>query len=391
MKNSPSFPPVKPMRGSLNLEKRLQDLRIQVEETKVRQDSLESQKTNVLSPLQRQQIDIQWRQCQNELKLQTQQLQHVLSQFRHQQLREMNKELKTWVQRLQGIEKQSLVADQRKIQLLAIRDNVVSQSPVLYQLYEYTQDHLDLSTYFYLQWSQLNTLRFNQRRNYFEAEEEPEQLLKNIRQERNPKISMPEKQALEELHKLLSQLCRAYFALAEGILPIRTGTTGELPPANQPQAPMPSPAIPKPIASIFPATGKLQVQFDLERKQSVLTNALGLPLTGEKRSYQEYLNQGYQGIHHSYALSVSGADERAQQIPLMEALDCYLEALSLDESRHEAYFGIGFLYSMVKYFDQAFYFLDLAYHLSEQKPLIREFIEQVKAESRKDAKLGGKK
>lgn len=390
MKQSPSYPPVKSAVGSVNLEKRLQDLRIQIEETKARQESLESQKNQLLSPLQRQQMDLQLRQCHNELRLYYQHLQTLQSQLRHQHIREINKNLKLIYQRLQAVAKQTQGGEERKTQLMALRDQLVECAPGLYQLYETTQDHLDLSSYFYLQWSQLNTLRFNQKKNYLESESEPALLLKNIKDERVHKLSLPEKQGLDELQKNLQLVCRSYFELAENLLPVRTGTTGELPNAG-PSFPMlarqtiiaeNAPKVPE---LPLPGTGKLQVQFDLERKQSVLTNAYGLPTQGFKLSYQEYLTQGYQGVRCSYELAANGADEKAQQAPLLQALDCYLEAVSLDESRYEAYFGIGFLYAMVAYFEQAFYFLDLAYHLSDSQPLIRDFIEQVKAESRKEA------
>lgn len=397
MKQSPSFPPVKSAVGPVNLEKRLQDLRIQIEETKSRQESLESQKNQLLSPLQRQQMDLQLRQCHNELRLYHQHLQTIQSQLRHQHLREINKTLKAIFQRLQAVAKQNQSVEERKAHLMTLRDQLVTCAPGLYQLYETTQDHLDLSSYFYLQWSQLNTLRFNQKKNYLESESEPALLLKNIKDERVHKLSLPEKQGLDELQKNLQLVCRSYFELAENVIPVRTGTTGELPTVG-PSFPLLSrqtiitdthslstKQTPKSPEAPLPGTGKLQVQFDLERKQSVLTNAYGLPTQGVKLPYQEYLTQGYQGVSSSYQLAANGADEKAQQAPLLQALDCYLEAISLDESRYEAYFGIGFLYAMVAYFEQAFYFLDLAYHLSDRQLLIRDFIEQVKSESRKEA------
>lgn len=115
----------------------------------------------------------------------------------------------------------------------------------------------------------------------------------------------------------------------------------------------------------------LQVHFDPAHQRVLLRNRMGMTLNPHKKTYQEYLDQGLTCIDQAVK---SGF---ANTTPLQQAMDCFLEAISLNKKRYEAYFGLGYLYSLVRNLNHALYFLELAWKISHN-PAIWAFIQQVK-------------
>ena len=99
---------------------------------------------------------------------------------------------------------------------------------------------------------------------------------------------------------------------------------------------------------------------------------MGIVVNQQKKSYQEYLTQGFACIDHSAASNFQNNE------PLKEAIHCFLEAISLDKQRHEAFFGLGYLYALVRDVDHALYFLDIAQKISGH-PGIQALIMRVKS------------
>lgn len=62
---------------------------------------------------------------------------------------------------------------------------------------------------------------------------------------------------------------------------------------------------------------------------------------------------------------------------LEHGVTAFLEAMSLDKSRHEAYFGLGYLYALVQDANHALYFLDVAYKISGD-PAVAQLQQQVR-------------
>lgn len=131
----------------------------------------------------------------------------------------------------------------------------------------------------------------------------------------------------------------------------------------------PRPHIPSPIQ----AQKGLQVSFDMGSGKSTVRNAMGISLNQPKKSYGEYLQAGFQAIDQAVA---SGFEERYR---LEHGVMAFLEAMSLDKSRHEAYFGLGYLYALVQDANHALYFLEVAYKIS-QDPAIAQFRAQVQSQ-----------
>jgi hypothetical protein len=124
-----------------------------------------------------------------------------------------------------------------------------------------------------------------------------------------------------------------------------------------------------------PLQGKegLQVSFDLKAGQSTVRNAMGISLNQPKKNYGEYLRDGFYAIDRAVA---SGFEERYR---LEHGIVAFLEAMSLDKSRHEAYFGLGYLYALVQDANHALYFLDVACKISKD-PAIVQLRQQVRAQ-----------
>lgn len=122
----------------------------------------------------------------------------------------------------------------------------------------------------------------------------------------------------------------------------------------------------------FDNQGPLELSFDLGSRKSVVRNQMGITLNQPKKNYQEYLEDGFSAIDET----VASRFENRQ--PLYGAVESFLEAISLDRSRYEAYFGLGYLYSLVKDVNHAIYFLDLAWRISGD-PAIEEMMGRVKS------------
>lgn len=121
----------------------------------------------------------------------------------------------------------------------------------------------------------------------------------------------------------------------------------------------------------FEEQGPIEIQFDLQARKSVVRNQMGITLNQPQKSYQEYLEIGFA------AIDVTVSSQFKLREPLKEAVEAFLEAVSLDRSRYEAYFGLGYLYSLIKDLNHSLYFLDLAWKISGD-PTISEMITQVK-------------
>ena len=109
--------------------------------------------------------------------------------------------------------------------------------------------------------------------------------------------------------------------------------------------------------------GELEISFDFAQRKSVVRNQLGIALNQPKKSYQEYLDQGFDCIDQTVA------SQFQNKAPLYQAVEAFLEAVSLDKSRYEAYFGLGYLYSLVQDLDHALYFLEVAWKISSQSSI----------------------
>lgn len=108
----------------------------------------------------------------------------------------------------------------------------------------------------------------------------------------------------------------------------------------------------------FADEGELQISFDFSAGKSVVRNQMGITLNQPKKSYEVYLEEGFQAIDQT----VASHFENLQ--PLYQAVEQFLEAISQDKSRYEAYFGLGYLYSLVRDLNHALYFLDIAWKIS---------------------------
>lgn len=138
-------------------------------------------------------------------------------------------------------------------------------------------------------------------------------------------------------------------------------------------------AAPAPTAADFELVsfdkddGELEISFDFAQRKSVVRNQLGIALNQPKKSYQEYLDQGFDCIDQTVASRFQN------KAPLYQAIELFLEAISLDKSRYEAYFGLGYLYSLVQDLDHALYFLEVAWKISGQSS-IQALIQQLQPE-----------
>lgn len=135
----------------------------------------------------------------------------------------------------------------------------------------------------------------------------------------------------------------------------------------------PAPEVSPEFAPIsFEQDGALEISFDLQNRKPVVRNQMGITLNQPKKSYQEYLEDGFTAIDLTVASRFSNRD------PLYGAVESFLEAVSLDRSRYEAYFGLGYLYSLVKDLNHALYFLDLAWQISGDTA-IQEMMDRVRS------------
>ncbi len=121
----------------------------------------------------------------------------------------------------------------------------------------------------------------------------------------------------------------------------------------------------------FELESEVEVSFDFAARRSVVRNQMGITLNQVKNSYQEYLDMGFTAIDQSLASRFQNREA------LSQAVSYFLEAMSLDKARYEAYFGLGYLYSLVQDLDHALYFLKLAYKISND-PSIAQMMTALK-------------
>lgn len=125
------------------------------------------------------------------------------------------------------------------------------------------------------------------------------------------------------------------------------------------------------VSSAQKSGAELEVRFDMGAGRSLVRNSMGIVLNQEKKSYQEYLDLGFACIDK---VVDSGFVNTS---PLQQAIEVFLEAVSLNKERHEAYFGLGYLYSLVRDLNHSLYFLNLAWKIS-RNPSIEAFMQKVK-------------
>jgi hypothetical protein len=125
------------------------------------------------------------------------------------------------------------------------------------------------------------------------------------------------------------------------------------------------------VSSAQKSGAELEVRFDMGAGKSLVRNSMGIVLNQEKKSYQEYLDLGFACIDK---VVDSGF---VNTTPLQQAIEVFLEAVSLHKERHEAYFGLGYLYSLVRDLNHSLYFLNLAWKIS-RNPAIEAFMKKVK-------------
>ena len=128
---------------------------------------------------------------------------------------------------------------------------------------------------------------------------------------------------------------------------------------------------PQDLKPSFESDGDLQISFDFSAKKSVVRNQMGITLNQTKKSYEEYLEEGFQAIDNTVNHHFENID------PLYQSVELFLEAISKDKSRYEAYFGLGYLYSLVQDLNHALYFLDVAWKISGDQA-IWDMIEKVR-------------
>ncbi|MBT9544207.1 MAG: hypothetical protein IV090_02325 [Candidatus Sericytochromatia bacterium] len=125
------------------------------------------------------------------------------------------------------------------------------------------------------------------------------------------------------------------------------------------------------VSSAQKSGAELEVRFDMGAGKSLVRNSMGIVLNQEKKTYQEYLDLGFACIDK---VVDSGFVNTS---PLQQAIEVFLEAVSLHKERHEAYFGLGYLYSLVRDLNHSLYFLNLAWKIS-RNPSIEAFMKKVK-------------
>ncbi len=194
-------------------------------------------------------------------------------------------------------------------------------------------------------------------------------------------VVMPQEQGYwQESLSLLLPLLPALEAMEPIIAPSESSTqvspsveagfqviSFELPPSHEAPSDQPMDQ----VSSAQKSGAELEVRFDMGAGRSLVRNSMGIVLNQEKKSYQEYLDLGFACIDK---VVDSGFVNTS---PLQQAIEVFLEAVSLNKERHEAYFGLGYLYSLVRDLNHSLYFLNLAWKIS-RNPAIEAFMQKVK-------------
>ena len=85
--------------------------------------------------------------------------------------------------------------------------------------------------------------------------------------------------------------------------------------------------------------------------------------------YQENMKQGYAALD-------SAEKEAFQNTSHLEkALDCFLNAIESEPQNYRGYFGLGYLYSLIRNKDRALYFLEKAFELDPKNTHLEDFLE----------------
>jgi hypothetical protein len=329
------------------LQQRIRESLVKIEQMKAKLKVLEDKRQQTLSPVYRQSADLQINALRNQLKT----LQQTYSTYRSQ---ERAQHIVPAVGALQKTQPQ-LTHD--PLSALNTLRSITTQLQSHYQepnhfpdgdgfqlfqtlfahfiAYHQASESHDLNTFQQLQGaapqqiSSLEPFRF---------------------------VSGEEKTELSSYQQALITLLREYLT--------RLQENGQL----QPIAPAEDPALKRALDN----EEDLEVRFDFKARRMTVQNQMGISLNQPKQTYQEYLDQGFACIDRVVA------SEFRDMSPFQSAIESFLEAVSLHKDKHEAYFGLGYLYSLVRDVNHALYFLDIAYKISGN-PAIAEFMHKVKS------------
>ncbi len=90
-----------------------------------------------------------------------------------------------------------------------------------------------------------------------------------------------------------------------------------------------------------------------------------------KTVYEKYVALGYSCINKSLENNLH--DPRH----LQKALDYFLDAVNHQRESADAYFGLAYLYTLVKNYQKALYFLDITYNISKSD-FVLDFVNEIK-------------
>ena len=351
------------------LQKKIRDLSVKIEQIRGKLKSIQEKRKKTLAPAYRQTAD----QQTNQLKKQMQALRHNLHSCKSQDRAALLKMM------VPNLEKDRDTLSQYKEtfkeslpDLTDIKNHLDRISQKLEQKYtsgkifpnQESQTFINNFIGFYIQKLEC----FNQTNN--QVFKEAQSNIQSLRHELDQYkfVSNDEKNHLQRMNLIIDQVGGYYFALLE-----LAGKTEPIVEKDTPVAADPGvSAARESMTAMKEKVGDLEVKFDFGSKKSVVHNQLGISVNQEKKSYQAYLDEGFQCID----LVVDS--EFKNMAPFQQAIEAFLEAISQNKEKHEAYFGLGYLYSLVRDVNHSLYFLDIAYKISSS-PSIKEFMLKVKS------------
>lgn len=329
------------------LQQRIRESLVKIEQMKAKLKVLEDKRKQTLSPVYRQSADLQINALRNQLKV----MQNTYSTYRSQE-------------RVQYIV--PAIGDVQKAQPQLISDPLTALATLrlvtgqLQRNYE-EPNHFPDSDGF-----QLFQTLFAHFMAYHQASESHDlntfqQLQSSATQQMSALepfrfISGEEKTELSAYQQILLTSLSDYLA--------RLQASGQL----QTMAPAEDQA----LKTALQNEEDIEIRFDLKARRMNVQNQMGISLNQPKQTYQEYLDQGFACIDRVVA------SEFRDMSPFQSAIESFLEAVSLHKDKHEAYFGLGYLYSLVRDVNHALYFLDIAYKISGNSA-IAEFMHKVKS------------
>lgn len=327
---------------------------IRLEQTKARLNTLRHNQQKAISPIQKQTLGIQMQSAQRELLTLAKTLGNHKSQWRVQGVKNTTLQLRPHQTALKECVKQLPASEPIQQQIHHFEQDLSTCSGQLLPLYQAPyapspeEDPALITPFLLEQLHKMDIWLKEQPSLLADIANRDEQYRQTWKA--NQLLYPLERMALFDLGTLLDQLIATGFVLKEQLKPILHS---------------------EPEALTHTLGGELTVQFDLERRQSVVRNQLGVEVTEQKMPYESYLSRAFEAIDQVTASQFS------QLEPLKQAIEDFLEAISLQKERYEAYFGLGYLYALVREPNNALYFLQIAEQIS-QHPMISQLIAEVK-------------